>query len=196
MNNKPELTRRLFAAALAGSPALAQTPAASQTAPPADAAQAPPTPVRRPQQPEPLPFAGALVFTRRDVELRTVPYPLSQVRLLAGPCLKAADANRAYLMRIAPDRLLHTFRLNAGLASSAQPLGGWEEPKGELRGHTMGHYLSACALRATSAGDKEMKARGDELVAELAKCQAKLAGGYLGAYPIEWYDRLEKRQRV
>ena len=187
MNKKTEWTRRLFAAALAGSPAIAQTSAA----PPA-----PPAPTRRPQPPEPLPFADTLVFTRKDIELRTTPYPLSQVRLLASPDLKAADANRAYLMRIAPDRLLRTFRLNAGLASSAQPLGGWEEPKGELRGHTMGHYLSACALRAASAGDKEMKARGDELVSELAKCQAKLAGGYLSAYPTEWYDRLEKRQRV
>ncbi len=196
MNKKTEWTRRLFAAALAGSPAIAQTSAAPQAAPPSGAPQAPAAPPRRPQQPEPLPFADTLVFTRKDFVLHTTPYPLSQVRLLAGPCLKAADANRAYLMRIAPDRLLHTFRLNAGLASSAQPLGGWEEPKGELRGHTMGHYLSACALRAASAGDKEMKARGDELVSELAKSQAKLAGGYLSAYPTEWYDRLEKRQRV
>ena len=196
MNKKTEWTRRLFAAALAGSPAIAQTSAAPQAAPPSGAPQAPAAPPRRPQQPEPLPFADTLVFTRKDFELHATPYPLSQVRLLAGPCLKAADANRAYLMRIAPDRLLHTFRLNAGLGSSARPLGGWEEPKGELRGHTMGHYLSACALRAASAGDKEMKARGDELVSELAKCQAKLAGGYLSAYPTEWYDRLEKRQRV
>jgi uncharacterized protein len=197
MNNKLGLTRRLFAAALAGSPAIAQNAApqtAPQATPPAGAATA--GPPRRPQQPEPLPFADALAFTRKDVAPRTTPYPLSQVRLLAGSCLKAADANRAFMMRIAPERLLHTFRLNAGLPSSAQPLGGWEEPKGELRGHTIGHYLSGCALRAASAGDKEMKARGDEIVAELAKCQAKASGGYLSAYPTEWYDRLEKRQRV
>jgi DUF1680 family protein len=84
--------------------------------------------------------------------------------------------------------------VNAGLASSAQPLGGWEDPKGELRGHTIGHYLSACAL--ASAGDTEMKARGDEIVSELAKCQTKLAGGFLSAYPPEFYDRLDKGARV
>ena len=78
---------------------------------------------------EPLPFAETLVFTRKDVALRATPYPMSQVRLLAGPCMQAADYNRAYMTRIAPDRLLHTFRLNAGLASSAQPLGGWEAPR-------------------------------------------------------------------
>jgi uncharacterized protein len=197
MNNDPKLTRRLFGAALAGSPALlAQTPAGLQAAPPAGAAQVPPGPGRRSLPPEPAPFAEPLAFARKDTELRTAPYALSQVRLLAGPCREAAEANRAYMMRIAPERLLHTFRLNAGLASSAQPLGGWEEPKGELRGHTIGHYLSACALQGASAGDAEMKARGDEIVAELAKCQARLAGGYLSAYPTEFYDRLDKRSRV
>src|ERR1035438_5573679 len=197
MNQKTEWTRRLFAAALAGSPAIAQTSIAPQAAPPPGAPPAPAVPPRRPPQPEPQPFADALVFTRKDIELRTTPYPLPQVRLLPGPYLKAADANRAYLMVIAPDRLLHTFRLNAGLASSAQPLGGWEEPKGELRGHTMGHYLSACALRAASAGDAEIKARGDEMVAELARCQNKLAsGGYLSAFPLEFFDRLDKGRNV
>ena len=40
--------------------------------------------------------------------------------------------DRAYLLSLDVDRLLHTFRLNAGLPSSAKPYGGWEEPKGEL----------------------------------------------------------------
>jgi DUF1680 family protein len=122
---------------------------------------------------------------------------MPQVRLLAGPCKQAADYNRAYMMRITPDRLLHTFRLNAGLASSAQALGGWEAPSGELRGHTTGHYLSACALRAASAGDTEVKARGDETVAELAHCQNKLGGGgYLSAFPLELFDRLDRGRNV
>ena len=52
------------------------------------------------------------------------------------------ELDRQYLLSLDPDRLLHTFRLNAGLPSSAKPLGGWEEPKCELRGHFVGHYLS------------------------------------------------------
>jgi DUF1680 family protein len=197
MNEEHKLTRRLFAAAMAGLPALtAQTPATQQTAPTAGAAQIPAVPGRRPQPPEPPPFAETLTFARKDAEARVTPYPLSQVRLLAGPCKQAADANRAYLMRLAPERLLHTFHLNAGLSSSAQPLGGWEEPRGELRGHTIGHYLSACAMRAASGSDAEMKARGDEIVAELAKCQARLTGGFLSAYSTEYYDRLDNGRSV
>ncbi len=100
------------------------------------------------------------------------------------------------MMRVAPDRLLHTFRLNVGFPSSATLLGGWEAPRSELRGHTIGHYLSACALRAASAGDANMKARGDEIVAELARCQGKLTGGYLSAYPVEFYDRLAQGKNI
>jgi DUF1680 family protein len=85
---------------------------------------------------------------------------------------------------------------NAGLASSRRS-SGWEAPRSELRGHTTGHYLSACALLAASAGDAEIKARGDEMVAELARCQNKLAsGGYLSAFPLEFFDRLDKGRNV
>ena len=198
MKDEPKWTRRLFAATIAGSTAMiAQEPAAPPAPSPASAKPVPPPPNRRPRVVEQAPFAETLVFTRNDAEPRATPYPLSQVRLLAGPCQQAADYNRAYMMRIEPDRLLHTFRLNAGFTSSAQPLGGWEAPHMELRGHTTGHYLSACALRAASAGDMELKARGDEMVAELARCQNKLAsGGYLSAFPLEFFDRLDKGGRV
>ncbi len=78
-----------------------------------------------------------------------------------------------------------------------KPLGGWEAPNGELRGHFEGHYLSACALLYGATGDKAVKAKADELVAGLAECQAKLnQGGYLSAYPSEFFDRLDKRQNV
>lgn len=198
MNKRPEWTRRLFAATLAGSTAMiGQEPTAPPAPSPGSVKPVSSPPNMRPQVAEEPPFAETLVFARKVSEPHAKPYPLSQVRLLAGPCLQAADYNRAYLMRIVPDRLLHTFRLNAGLASSAQPLGGWEAPHMELRGHTTGHYLSACALRAASAGDMELKVRGDETVAELARCQDKLAsGGYLSAFPLEFFERLDSSGRV
>ena len=39
------------------------------------------------------------------------------------------------------------------LDRTAEPLGGWEAPNNELRGHFTGHYLSACALMSASLGD-------------------------------------------
>ena len=117
-----------------------------------------------------------------------LPFDLSRVRLGAGPFKDALDVNRRFLMAQDPDRLLHTFRVTAGLPSTAEPLGGWEAPENELRGHYTGHYLSACALMAAQTGDAEIKARGERLVGELAKCQQ--ANGYLSAFPEELFDRL------
>ncbi|MBB6091815.1 hypothetical protein HNQ60_000661 [Povalibacter uvarum] len=118
------------------------------------------------------------------------PFDLKDVRLGAGPALEAAQVNRRYLLELDPDRLLHMFRLTAGLPSTAEPLGGWEAPDNELRGHFTGHYLSACALLAAQTGDAEVRARGDLMVTELAKCQAALGNGFLSAFPEELFDRL------
>ena len=105
------------------------------------------------------------------------------------------------MARLSADRLLYAFRANAGLAvGSAKPLGGWEQPENgqrssELRGHFPGHFLSASAQLAAN-GDKDAQAKSGYMVAELAKCQAKLGGNYLSAFPTTWWDRLEKGERV
>ncbi|MEO8300214.1 MAG: glycoside hydrolase family 127 protein [Rhizomicrobium sp.] len=139
------------------------------------------------------PFDRPIAFHRGDVAPKLRPFSLHEVRLGDGPFRDMHTANAAYLKRLAVDSLLHSFRINAGIASNAAPLGGWELPTGELRGHFVGHYLSACALGYASDGDRELKQRGDALVAGLAECQAKLnQDGYLSAYPTEFYDRLQK----
>ena len=51
-----------------------------------------------------------------------------------------------------PDRLLHSFRVTAGLPSTAEPYGGWEGPDVEVRGHFVGHYLSALAMAVNATG--------------------------------------------
>src|SRR3990167_8976284 len=84
------------------------------------------------------------------VPLKAEPFSLKQVRLLDGPFKHAMELDRKYLLSLDVDRLLHDFRINAGLPSPAKPLGGWEEPKSEVRGHSVGHYLSACALMYAS----------------------------------------------
>ena len=125
----------------------------------------------------------------------------TEVRLLDGPFRDAMLRDQQFLLALDPDRLLHTFRLNAGLPSMAQPLGGWEAPDVELRGHSTGHYLSALSLMYAYTGDQRFKARADLLVAELAKVQDALAAkashpGYLSAFPEELLDRVETRRAV
>jgi DUF1680 family protein len=128
-------------------------------------------------------------------------FPLRDVRLLDGPFKDAQQRDLAFLLRLDPDRLLHTFRLNAGLPSSAKPYGGWEAPDVELRGHTLGHYLSACALMYEATGDARLADRARAIVTQLRKVQLALPArgmhaGYLSAFPEQFFDRLEAGQRV
>ena len=146
--------------------------------------------------PPQLPFDSQINFTRQDVAGKVKPFPLSSVRLLSGTFLSETEINNRFMFAQSPDRLLHVFRVNAGLPSSAAPLGGWEKPDCELRGHFVGHYLSACAFSYASSSNHELKASGDYIVAELAKCQQQLKGGYLSAFPTEYFDRLAARKKV
>ena len=92
------------------------------------------------------------------------PFPPAAVRLSPGIFKQQAEINASYLDSLAVDRLLHSFRLTAGIASNVVPYGGWEEPACELRGHFAGgHYLSAVALAYGSAGNADLRKRGDEL---------------------------------
>ena len=121
------------------------------------------------------------------------PLPRTHVRLLPGPIKRRQDLNGQYLLQLDPDRLLHNFRVNAGLPSTAVPLGGWENPACGLRGHFTGHYLSACAAMHQATGDEAFKHRLDEILAGLSQCQAKLGGSYLSAFPATEFDTLEQK---
>jgi DUF1680 family protein len=184
------ISRRAFATSVAAAPA-----AMAQTQPTTPAPAAPPRRSGLPEYPDP--FAGTIEFTRRDVAPKVRPFAMTQVRLLPGSMLyDAQEANRGYLSRLAADRLLYNFRLNAGLPapSSGFPGGSdnWELPSIELRGHFTGHFLSASANLWASTGDKNAKAKADEMVDGLAKVQQKLGGGYLSAFPISLFERLDR----
>jgi DUF1680 family protein len=149
------------------------------------------------------PPAGQSVLknTSNKIPSKASSFELRDVRLLEGPFRDAMLRDQQYLLGLDQDRLLHNFRVTAGLPSSAKPLGGWEAPDVELRGHSVGHYLSALALMYASTGDARFKARADAIVVELGKVQQAMPSrgfhpGYLSAFPEEFIDRVENRQRV
>ncbi len=108
------------------------------------------------------------------------PLPLSAVRLSPSPWSRAVESNRAYLLRLEPDRLLHGYRLQAGLAPRGERYGGWEAET--IAGHSLGHYLSACALMHSQTGDAECRARASYIVAELGACQRAQRDGFVAAF--------------
>ncbi|GIH59871.1 beta-L-arabinofuranosidase domain-containing protein [Microbispora siamensis] len=141
----------------------------------------------------------AAAASRPDIGVAAYAFPLTAVRLLGGPLAANAGRTHSYLSFLDPDRLLHAFRRNVGLASSATPCGGWESPSTELRGHSTGHLLSALSQAYASTGTAEFKS--DYLVTELAGCQARATtagfnAGYLSAFPESFIDRVEARRQV
>lgn len=145
--------------------------------------------------------AAAATAARADIGVSAYEFPLSAVRLQAGPFLDNMNRQLAYFRFVDADRLLHTFRLTAGIATSAQACGGWETPTTELRGHSTGHLLSGLALAYANTGDAQYKTKGDYIVSSLAACQARspqqgFHTGYLSAYPENFFDRLEAGQSV
>jgi DUF1680 family protein len=129
--------------------------------------------------------------TPRDARMKVQPqvpvkayaFDLNQVKLLDGPFKIAEQADAKYLLKIEPDRLLADFREHSGLQAKGKRYGGWEATG--LAGHTLGHYLSACALAYASTGNAEFKQRVDYIVAQLAECQKARKTGYIGAIPKE-----------
>ena len=108
----------------------------------------------------------------------------------------AFETNREFLRLVDTDALLLSWRLNAPGFRSAWKLSklrlmGWEHTGSELRGHFLGHWLSAAAMVVAVTGDAELRARMDSVVASLAEVAEAHRSGYLSAFPNTFLDRLE-----
>jgi len=115
------------------------------------------------------------------------------VKLLPGLFKERFDTNRKYLMSLPNESLLYPFYKEAvvRVRAGSRPLGGWESMSVDVRGHFMGHFLSACARTYATAGDTEIKGKADEIVRELAKCQKANGNGYVGSISEKILTALE-----
>jgi uncharacterized protein len=123
------------------------------------------------------------VKVKPAVDIKAYAFPLSAVSLLSSPFNQAHDVDVKYLLLIEPDRLLSQFRTHAGLKAKAPKYGGWESEG--LAGHTLGHYLSACAMEYSVSKNPEFLKRVNYIVDELDECQRARKSGYVGAIPRE-----------
>jgi DUF1680 family protein len=133
---------------------------------------------------------GLVLLRITAISLAAEPFDPADVRLLDSPFKAAADRNTDYLLSLEPDRFLHYFRTEAGLAANAPAYPGWESAN-EGAGRCLGHYLSALAQQYRSTGDLRLKQKIDYLVDQLAEVQAANGDGYLGAEAdgkIFWAD--------
>lgn len=108
-------------------------------------------------------------------------FKLNCVKVTGGPLKAAMDLNKEYLLQLEPDRLLSRFREYAGLEPKAKNYEGWEAQG--ISGHTLGHYLSGCAMMFASTEDKRFLERVNYIVEELEECQMSNGNGYMGGVP-------------
>jgi len=117
-------------------------------------------------------------------------FPLEDVRLLPGPFKDAQETDRAYLLRLDPDRLLSAMRKNAGLRPKAPTYGGWDGGGSGM----VGHYLSAVSQMAQATGDPALQKRVGYVVSEMDACQKAAGSGGLWAWAEDrdWYADLSR----
>ena len=128
------------------------------------------------------------------VQWKAKPFPMPEVRLLPSFWKDTMELNRSCLYSLPNERLAYNFRVTAGIPSDADPLGGWEAPDCELRGHYVGHYLSSCALMHASTGETSSRQ------GQRTGCNARRVPGRRTAisapYPLSSIDRLRNHKRV
>jgi hypothetical protein len=178
---------RLGALAASVPPALALLPGTARAAArPAAATRALPAP----------PVPGSWVV--RD-------FPLSQVRLGDGLFAAHRDLMLKFAASYSADNMLYNFRTNAGLPNppGSKPVGGWDTPDGNLRGHSTGHFMTLLAQAYAGGGGSAYQDKLAYIVSGLAQCQDALNktvgqqggpshAGYLAAYPETQYILLEQ----
>lgn len=114
-------------------------------------------------------------------------------RLLPGLFKERTDINRAYLMELKTESLLQNFFLEAAIRVDRNLEDmhlGWESPSCQLRGHFLGHWMSAAAMLYAQNNDRELKAKLDIVIDELEHCQKLNGGEWVGSIPEKYFAKL------
>jgi DUF1680 family protein len=126
-----------------------------------------------------------------QIQVKAYSFDLSDIKLLDSRFKENMERDGKWLLSIDNKRLLHSWRVNAGMSTYSRSFGGWEGLDVELRGHSLGHVLSGLALMYASTGEIAYKSKADSLVSALAEIQKVLnQGGYLSAFPQNLVNRV------
>lgn len=128
------------------------------------------------------------------------------VKLLPGLFRERMEVNKEYLMELDSTCLLQNFYLEAGVIlpglqivedpAKAKLHWGWEAPNCHLRGHFLGHWLSAAAALVANEGYTDLKAKLEKIVSELKRCQELNGGEWVGSIPEKYFEFMAREQYV
>ncbi|MDT0444719.1 beta-L-arabinofuranosidase domain-containing protein [Streptomyces johnsoniae] len=115
---------------------------------------------------------------------------------LPNPFQRRLGLVRTYLMSLGAGQLLRGFVHEAGVFTPGAPpepgagFGGWEALGSQLRGHFLGHWLSAAARIVATTGDAELRARAEGIVGRLAGLQRENGGEWVFSIPEKYLHRM------
>jgi len=128
------------------------------------------------------------------------PLPLGAVVLHDGLARRRRELVRELVRSYRPDDLLQNHLLEAGLVQiNEQPNDihwGWESPTSMVRGHYVGHWMSAMAYFWATTGDTWAKGSLDHVVSRLAECQEANGGEWLLGIPEKYLHWIKRGQPV
>lgn len=134
---------------------------------------------------------------------KTWPVSRANVRLSRSIFLERFNLNRSYVMSLTDENLVQNYTLEAvlsGWVTYNNQFGrpnpqehrhyGWESPTCALRGHFLGHWLSAAAMIWASTGDEEVRLKVNRIIDILEQCQERNGCGWLGSFPEKYFRLL------
>lgn len=129
-------------------------------------------------------------------------FDLDKVQVTDSYYQNVFNQDLTHLLSINSDRLLAPFKAvsqgqDPQTAAGINLYGGWESGSSLLRGHTMGHYLSALAsaykqtMGANQPQNAQIKTTIDYVITQLKTFQDKSTNGYLFGSPETHFDVVE-----
>lgn len=127
-------------------------------------------------------------------------FSVKEVKVTEGLFKKRMDVNKAYLKELEDTSLLQNYYFEAGIIipgmmtlenpADARLHWGWESPSCQLRGHFLGHYLSAASAIVAEDGDDILAAKVKHIISELRRCQGLNGGKWAGPIPEKYFEIL------
>jgi DUF1680 family protein len=153
-------------------------------------------------------YDSALFFSTQKPDIKLKAIPVQNIRLLPSLFYDRYELNKKYLMSLDNNKLLQNFYYEAGIKKNGQIMiqkqeqgvddfyWGWDSPMNQLRGHFLGHWLSAAAYMYAETHDEEVKAKADKIVSELAECQQINGGEWAGSIPEKYFDLMARGRQI
>ena len=128
------------------------------------------------------------------------------VILTNGLFKERENVNLNYLLELDSMNLLQNFYLEAGIIlpnmqvinnpGDAKLHWGWESPLCQLRGHFLGHWLSAASKMIANYKNPELLVKLNHIIDELERCQELNGGKWVGSIPEKFFKRLERTDYI